>query len=186
MDSIRLDASAQAGARLRTDEVLYKESTMKPFAIILIILVLAAVVGVGWLYLNANLTVTFGSCIATEGVTQADFFDQIKKQVSNDSFIGTLYGNKNLQTADQYQFLTYTVNLDNHAFLKADTVEIRITPMQSDVLMLGDEQEHSVPAGKKGTLSATILTSRDNHSVREGTVTWYFWGIPFSYKITLG
>ena len=23
-------------------------------------------------------------------------------------------------------------------------------------------------------------------SVREATVTWYFWGIPFSSKITLG
>ncbi len=159
---------------------------MKPFAIILIILVLAAVVGVGWLYLNANLTVTFDSCIATDGVTQADFFDQVKKQVANGSFIGTLYGDKDLQTADQYQFLTYTVNLDNHAFLKADTAEIRITPMQGDVLMLGEEQEHSVPAGKKGTLSATILTSRDNHSVREAIITWYFWGIPFSSKITLG
>jgi len=159
---------------------------MKPFAIILIILVLAAVAGVGWLYLSANLTVSFESCIATDGVTQSDFFDQVKKQVANGSFIGTLYGDQDLQTADRYQFLTYTVALDNHAFLKADTAEIRITPMQGDVLMLGDEQEHSVAAGQKGTLSATILTSRDSHSVREGTVTWYFWGIPFSSKITLG
>ena len=159
---------------------------MKPFAIVLIILVLAAVAGVGWLYLNANLTVSFESYIATDGVTQADFFDQVKKQVANGSFIGTLYGDQDLQAADQYQFLTYTVSLDNHAFLKAETAEIRITPMQGDVLMLGDEQEHSVPAGKKSTLSATILTSRDNHSVREGTVSWYFWGIPFSSKLTLG
>ena len=159
---------------------------MKPFAIVLIILVLAAVAGVGWLYLNANLTVSFESCIATDGVTQADFFDRVKKQVANGSFIGTLYGDQDLQAADQYQFLTYTVSLDNHAFLKAETTEIRITPMQGDVLMLGDEQEHSVPAGKKSTLSATILTSRDNHSVREGTVSWYFWGIPFSSKLTLG
>ena len=43
---------------------------MKPFAIILIILVLAAVVGIGWLYFSANLTVTFDTCIATDGVTQ--------------------------------------------------------------------------------------------------------------------
>ena len=159
---------------------------MKPLAIILIILVLAAVVGVGWLYLNANLTVTFDSCIATDGITQTDYFDQIKKQVTNGSFIGTLYGNNDIATADQYQFLTYTVILDNHAFLKAETAEIRITPMQGDILMLGDLQEHSVPAGKKEALSATILTARDSHSVREATVTWYFWGIPFSSKLTLG
>ena len=159
---------------------------MKPFAIILIILVLAAVVGIGWLYFNANLTVVFDSCIATDGVTQAEYFDQLKKQVSGGTFIGTLYGGKDLLTADQYQFLTYTVRLDNHAFLKAETAEIRITPMQGDVLMITDGQEHAVSSGKKETLSATILTARDMHSVREATVTWYFWGIPFSEKLTLG
>jgi len=159
---------------------------MKPLAIILILLVLAGVVGLGFLYFNANLTVTFNSCIATDGVTQVDFFNQTKKQVSAGTFIGTLYDAKDISTADQYQFLTYTVDLDNHAFLKAETAEIRITPMTGDVLMLGDQQEHSVPAGKKETLSATILTSRNNHSVREATVTWYFWGIPFSTKLTLG
>ena len=159
---------------------------MKPFAIILIILVLAATAGLAWLYLSANLVITFDSCIATDGVTQSDYFDQLKKQVAGGSFIGTVYDSKDLQTADQYQFLTYTVTLDNRAFLKAEAAEIRITPMQGDVLMIGDQQEHSVPSGKKATLSATILTAREMHSVREATVTWYFWGIPFSEKLTLG
>ena len=159
---------------------------MKPFAIILIILVLAAVVGVGWLYFNANLTVAFSSCIATDGVTQPDYFDQLKKEVENGSFIGTRYSAADLLAADAYQFLTYTVLLDNHAFLNAETAEIRITPMQGDVLMIGNQQELSVPAGKNASLSATILTARDSHSVREATVTWYFWGIPFSTRLTLG
>ena len=58
--------------------------------------------------------------------------------------------------------------------------------MQGDVLMISDRPEHSVPAGKKEYLSATILTARDMHSVREATVTWYFWGVPFSSRLTLG
>ena len=159
---------------------------MKPFAIILIILVLAAVVGIGWLYFNANLTVVFDSCIATDGVSQAEYFDQLKKQVSGGTFIGTLYGGKDLLTADQYQFLTYTVTLDNHSFLQADVIEIRITPMQGDVLQIGEEIEHSLPSGQKTDLSATILTDRAMHSVREATVSYYFWGIPFTTKLTLG
>ena len=159
---------------------------MKAVAVILIVLVLAAVAAIGYLYLEARLDITFISCIATDGVTQAEYFDTLKEKLASSAFTGTRFSEADPGTADQYQFLTYTVNLDNHAFLKADTAEIRITPMQGDVLMLGEEQEHSVPAGKKGTLSATILTSRDNHSVREAIVTWYFWGIPFSSKITLG
>ena len=35
-------------------------------------------------------------------------------------------------------------------------------------------------------LSATILTDRAMHSVREATVSCYFWGIPFTTKLTLG
>ena len=159
---------------------------MKPFAIILIILVLAAVVGIGWLYFNANLTVVFDSCIATDGVSQAEYFDQLKKQVSGGTFIGTLYGGKDLLTADQYQFLTYTVRLDNRSFLKAETIELRITPMDGDVLQLGDEACHDLASGNQAEISSTVLTARTMHSVREGTVSYYLWGIPFTEKITLG
>jgi hypothetical protein len=157
---------------------------MKPFAIILIILVLAAVVGIGWLYFNANLTVVFDSCIATDGVSQAEYFDQLKKQVSGGTFIGTLYGGKDLLTADQYQFLTYTLHFNNHSFLKAEVIEIRITPMQGDVIQIGEEYVHDLPAGQQMDLTATIMTARNMHAVREATVTWYFWGLPFSLRTT--
>ncbi len=159
---------------------------MKATAIILIVLVLAGVCGIGYLYLNATLTVTEDSCIATDAMTQEAFFSQLKEQVSGGSFVGTLYGGKELDNADQYQFLTYTLTLDNRTFLNAETVEIQITPMQGDVLQLGETQEHTAPAGRKSSVSATILTSRTAHSVREVTVTWYCWGIPFSTKLTAG
>ena len=55
---------------------------MKPLAIFLIILVLAAVVGVGYLYLNAKLDITFKECIATDGMTQTEFFDALKDKVN--------------------------------------------------------------------------------------------------------
>ena len=45
---------------------------MKPFAIFLIVLVLVAVIGVGWLYLNARMDIRFESCIANDGYTQSE------------------------------------------------------------------------------------------------------------------
>ena len=159
---------------------------MKIAAVILIILVLAAVCAVGYLYLNANLDVRFVSCIASDGVSQVETFNMLKKKVENSSFVGTRFSSDEIGTADQYQFLTYTVNLDNHSFLNAEVVEIRITPMQGDVLQLGEETEHDLASGKSMDLSALILTSRNMHSVREATVSWYFWGIPFSTRLTLG
>ena len=160
---------------------------MKAAAIILIILVLAAVGAVGYLYLNADLNVQFVSCIATDGISQTEYFDTLKASLASGTFVGTRFSQDEPGTADQYQFLTYTVSVQNRAFLNADIVELQITPMPGDVLLLGDVQLHSIPGGKTETLTATILTARDVHtSVREGTVTWYFWGKAFSAKLTLG
>ena len=159
---------------------------MKAFAIFLIVLVLAAVIGVGWLYLNARIDIRFDSCIANDGYTQAEVFNNVRTKLKNDTFIGTRFTNEELGTADQYQFLTYTIHVNNHSFLKAEVIEIRITPMQGDVLQIGEETPHDLPSGRQADLSATILSDRNMHSVREATVTWYFWGLPFSEKLTLG
>ena len=159
---------------------------MKPLGLILIVLVLVAVVAVGYLYFIAKLDVSYETSIASDGVTQSEYFDKLKSSLSSSTFIGTRFTNDEPDTADRYQFLTYTVRLDNHSFLKAEVIEIRITPMQGDVLQIGEETVHDLPSGKQMDLSATILTDRSMHSVREATVSWYFWGIPFTTKLTLG
>ena len=159
---------------------------MKPLAIILVVLVLAAVVGVGWLYLNARMDIRFVSCVANDGVDQTEVFDTLKARVKNSTFVGTLFTKEEPGTADQYQFLTYTLHFNNHSFLKAEVIEIRITPMQGDVIQIGEEYVHDLPAGQQMDLTATIMTARNMHAVREATVTWYFWGLPFTEKLTLG
>lgn len=159
---------------------------MKAFAVILIILLLVAVVAAGIFFFSAKIDVRFVSCIATDGVTQVDFFNDMKDQVESGSFTGVRFSDAPLDQADQYQFLTYTVRLDNRSFLKAETIELRITPMDGDRLQLGDEICQDLVSGNQAEISATILTARAMHSVREGTVSYYLWGIPFTEKITLG
>ena len=158
---------------------------MKAAAIILIILVLAAVGAVGYLYLNADLNVQFVSCIATDGISQTEYFDTLKASLASGTFVGTRFSQDEPGTADQYQFLTYTVRLTNKTFLTADVIELRITPMEGDVVQLGDNMEHRLASGRDLDLSVTIMTARGMHSIREATVTYYFWGIPFSDKIML-
>jgi hypothetical protein len=159
---------------------------MKAAGIILVVLVLAAVCAVGYLYLNANLEVRFVSCVALDGISQLESFNALKKSVESSTFVGTRFSSDPIGTADQYQFLEYTVALGNHAFLNAEVIEMRITPMQGDVLQIGEQPEHDLASGRETQLSAIILTSRNNHSVREATVSCYFWGIPFTTKLTLG
>ena len=159
---------------------------MKKATVLLIILLLAAVGGLAFLYLSANITVQYGSCVATDGVTQADYFDRMKKQIAENTFTGTLFDHSELGTADQYQYLTYTVDFTNGAFLDATTAEVSVTPMKGDILQIGDTEEHLLPSGRKTSLSVTILTPRGAQNVREATATWFIWGLPFSQKITLG
>ena len=159
---------------------------MKKLSILLIVLVIAAVAGIGWLYLSARIDVRFEECIATDGVLQADYLDLVRESVASGAFVGTVFETGDIASADQYQFLSYTVSLNNHSFLDATVPEIRITPMLGDVLVIGDTEERLLPAGKKTELYLTLLTRRDMHSIREASVSWYVWGIPFTEKITLG
>lgn len=159
---------------------------MKKLAIFLILLVLLAAAGLGWLFLSARFEVRFDSCVATDGILQADYLSGLKDQMASDTFVGTVYDSTEIGSPEQYQFLTYAVSVSNHSFLDATAVEIRVTPMQGDILRIGDPYEHTVPAAREETLSVTLLTGRGMQSVREATVSWYIWGIPFTEKITLG
>ena len=169
------------------------EVKMKPLAIILVILVLAAVIGVGYLYFTANVEVTFSEVIATDPLSQSDYFNSLKSSLESGTFIGTRYDTAPLGDPDSYLFYTWTVHLENKSLLPVDTIEIQVTPMTGDVLAIGDTAEHKLPGQSLASpgqssadLSVTVLTSRTMHSVREATVTWYVWGLPFSARLTLG
>lgn len=159
---------------------------MKKWAVIMILLLIAAVCGIGLLYVSMGVQVRFDRCVATEAPTQQAYFDQLLHQLSSGAFTGTVFDRKEPGLSDQYQFLTYTVLLTNHANIDAAAAEIRITPLPGDLLQLGETQELTVPAGDEVTLSATILTGIHTQSIREAVVTYYIWGLPFTETITIG
>ena len=157
---------------------------MKAAAIILIVLCLAALTGTVFLYLSSNLTVEGTGCIATDAATQRDYFDQIAAARSSGTFVGTQFTDAALGPAEDYQFYTYTVRLKNNTFLNADIVELQVSPMGSDILQLGDSEPHTLKAHAVGDLQATVLTAKNMHNVRELTVSYHTWGLPFTQKVT--
>ncbi len=159
---------------------------MKPFAIILILLVLAALVGVGYLWYSSGVSVTFTSVVATDPVSQPEVFGQIKEAVENETFVGTKYTSEPLAGPEDCLFYTWTLRVENNTFLPVDTVEIQVTPMSGDILLVGDPVNRSLGKNESMDLSATVLTARSAHSVREAIVSWYTWGLPFSTRVTLG
>ena len=159
---------------------------MKYAAIFMVLVLIASLVGVGYLYLTANVTVQAVGVTAVEASTQPALFEELARQVENRQVLGTAFSSVPLGSVENYQFYTYTVRLRNNSFVTADMVEVQVTPMEGDVLQIGDDTARALSARSTGDITATILTDVNMHSVRELIVTYYMWGVPFSLKTAYG
>lgn len=160
---------------------------MKVLAILSVIVLIASLVGVGYLYMTSSVAVIGLDVIAVEAATQPDLFNQLKAQVESGGVLGTAYTSQTwLEDASAYQFLTYTVRLQNNTFVTADMVELQVTPMNGDVLQIGDFTPKALQSHATGDIQATILTDASMHSTRELNVTYYIWGMPFSLRTICG
>ena len=160
---------------------------MKAAAIISVILLIVCLLGVGVLYATSGMAVESVGVIAVEASTQPDLFSQLRQQVESGSVLGTAYTTQTwLDDASNYQFYTYTIRLRNDCFVPADMIEVQVTPMEGDVLQIGDYSVKQLTARTTGDLQVTILTAIGMHPVRELNVTYYVWGMPFTLKTTYG
>ena len=157
---------------------------MKYIAITLVIALLAAVGGVGYLYLTANVVVDAVSVTATEASAAPDHFDALSALMEEGAMTGTVFSDKPLESAEHYQFLTYTVRLKNDAYLPAEMVELQITPMDGDVVQLPTSGTPAIAKRSDGQVQATILTDIHSHTVREINISYYMWGFPFTLRTT--
>ncbi|MCH5286218.1 MAG: hypothetical protein J1E43_02255 [Christensenellaceae bacterium] len=160
---------------------------MKAAAIVSVVLLIACLLGIGVLYATADMAVESIGVIAVEAATQPDLFNQLRQQVETGSVLGTAYTSQSwLDDASNYQFYTYTIRLRNDCFVTADMIEAQVTPMDGDILQIGDYTVKQLPARTTGDLQVTILTAVGMHPVREINVTYYVWGMPFTLKTTYG
>ncbi len=155
---------------------------MRPAAIILLILFLALAVLTGLLYFSANVTVTDIECIAEDAAEQEARFLQLREQAGAGTFTGTPFDTSGIGEAADCLFYTYTVHLRNETFLPLKAAEVQVSPMQDDLLQAPEDGPVTIPARGQGTVRAVILTKKGSHPVRELTLTYYLWGLPFSVK----
>ena len=159
---------------------------LKSAMIVMIALVVLTLALVGYFFASAKVTIAAynaGGGIATGN--QA-LFDQIKAQVAKDAFIGTQFKKEPLGNAEDYAFITYTLRLSNQCLVPIDMIEVQVVPGTSDVLQIGDLAVHSLDAKTQGDITATILTAKDSHAIRELIVTYYVWGVSFTIRTTYG
>ena len=159
---------------------------MKPAAIIVIVLCIAALAGTGYLYFTSNVDISFAGCIATDALDQQETFSQLTGDLKDGILVGTPFTQDVDSSPEAYQFYTFSVRVDNKSFLRAEQVEIQVTPMSGDVLQMGAQYVSDISPRSSADLSATILTTKTAHNVRELTVSYYIWGIPFFVRLTTG
>jgi len=159
---------------------------MKYFAILTVLILIATLVGVGYMYMTANIFVDAVGVVATEAANQPVHFAELRQQLRLGAVTGTPFvQSQELADAESYQFLTYTIRLKNDTAVTADMVELQVTPMAGDVLQIGSYHDVKLPAGQTVDATATILTAKDMHPIREVTITYYIWGVPFTMKTTV-
>ncbi len=140
-----------------------------------------------YLFYVAEVKVTGITAQGASAAADPEGFERLKASVASETFIGTKYYDiAEWKDASDYAYITYTISLRNGCLVPIDMVELQIVPMSDDILQLGDSQIHSISARSDGTLSATMLTSKDSHPVRDIIVTYYVWGVSFNIKTTYG
>ena len=157
---------------------------MKPLAILLLLLFLAVLAGTGYLYLTANIVVTAVDCTAWAAEDQPVVFQALKEDLAADAFTGTPFDISDIGAPEDYQFYEYTLQIQNDSFLKAEVIEIQVTPMAGDILQVSDLDAHDLAPRSSGSFTAAILTTRGMHNIRELTLTYYLWGLPFTTRVT--
>ena len=141
---------------------------MKRFAIVSVVLLLIALLGVGAMYMTSNVTVIAQGVTALEAYRNYDLFTDLSAQVRAGAVVGTSFvAPQELSSAEDYVFYTYTFRLENNTTLPAEMIEVQITPMSGDILQIGSDQVLTLPAHTIGDVTATILTSKDMHAIRE-------------------
>jgi len=159
---------------------------MKYIAIILVFLLLASVAGLSWLYVNSTVSVVGVACEVVEAEAQPQLFASTRLLLEEEALPGTVFSREIPGDASACKFCTYTIRLKNDTAVNADMVEVQITPMAGDFCQLGSTRALALPSHASGDISVTMLTGIDAHPVRELTVTWYLWGVPFSVKTAYG
>ncbi len=155
---------------------------LKYIAIFLVILLVVALLFVGYFFLTANVSIAAFKAQGVQASQVPEQFARIKAELEDKTFQGTVFGTSPLGEAQDYALITYTLRLSNQCLVPIDMIEVQVVPEPTDIAQLGDLAVRSLGAKSQGDISATILVPKDSHTVRELVVTYYVWGVSFSLK----
>ena len=139
---------------------------MKYLSILMLVVLLASLAGVCYLYLTANISVTATGIEVTAAVDQPAAFEELQAQLRVGAVVGTPYTTVVPEEASRCKFVTYRVQLRNATLIDAEMVELQVIPRDADILQVGSSDALTLKAGDTGIFTATILTDIDAYTAR--------------------
>ncbi len=153
---------------------------------LMIALVVLALLVVGYFYATARVSIAAYKAEGVAASENAALFAQTQEALARGTFEGTVFNDAALGPIENYAWITYTLRLSNQCLVPVDMVEVQVVPDPQDVLQMGNAAVQALEAKTMGDVTATILTAKDSHSIRELIVTYYVWGVSFSIRETYG
>ncbi len=159
---------------------------MRIVAKILTVIVLICALGVGYVFVASNVRYAELGRQVVAGADKVDWFDGVVSAIETDADNMSLYLHEPLGQAEDYVFVTYTVQLKNWAMLPQEWFTISLEPKAGDVAMFVNPID-DVPAFGEGQFSFTLVTRRGSVDyARDVTMTYYFYGHEKSAHFTVG
>ncbi|MCL1963650.1 MAG: hypothetical protein FWF69_01130 [Firmicutes bacterium] len=153
---------------------------MRVFTCILLLVTLLAAAFLGYCYVNARMVIEGVSASQVAAADALGTYNQVKNQIAQGTFLGTVYRDANYVMPEGYTFLTLTVRMANHGILPQDWIRIELTPDAADIALLYNERTPTLAGMSRADFYATLLTHTGAHTSRTVKITYYVLGMPFS------
>ncbi len=153
---------------------------MRVFTCILLLVTLLVGAFLGYCYYGTQMKIVGVAASVTPANEALGTYNEVRQQVSDGVFLGTKYRLDEFAAAEDYEFLTLTVRMENAGFLPMDWVRIEVAPGASDVLQLAATRTPSLAGNTRSDFSTTLLTRTGGGTARKITVSYYVLGRAFS------
>lgn len=153
-----------------------------------VLLAIVVLVGafLGYCYYGAQMQVQAAASTVTPATDATATYNSIVDQLAGGTFLGNAFYEAEMTGAENFQFLTITVRMQNRGLFPMDWIAIEITPNAADVAQLAPERTPSLAANSRGDFSTTILTRAGADTNRKITVTYYVLGQKLSTTYQMG
>lgn len=159
---------------------------MKTVAKLLTVLAVLAVLTLAYLRYASQLIVRYSGVNVASCADYRETFDTIRGYAERGTADVTIFTSAPSLAAEDYKFITYTVDVRNLNALGAEWMDLNLVPEQGDLLQVNSKVT-DLPAFNSGTMTVILLCDRNvTDLAREATLSYYVYGRYYETSLSLG